>query len=273
MNIKNILVAYNGSDGIQSALMQAAALARHHDADVTGLLAHAAFENYAAESRWIPTQTREIIEKAHAQVLDAVESRFHEDASALELGDNLHFMRIPGRVDTVCAQVARSFDLVLLGQLSDHVDDPHLLLHPDKIALQSGRPVLVVPKAAEPRGSFSRAVIAWDGRRAAARAVADSLSLMAPGAGVSIATAGERELPRPASDLAIHLARHGFEPDETQLEAGGGVAEALLSHCRKNSADLLVMGAYEHSKFRTDILGSLSAAILKECPVPVLMSY
>ncbi len=273
MSIRNILVACNDAEGAPNALLFGGTLAKRHDAHLTGLLATAAHESYAAESRWIPDEVRAIIARANADAAERIEKRFRDFGATLGLGDRLHFARAEGRVDAVVAQMARSFDILLLDQLASDVDDHHLLLHPDRIALQSGRPVMLVPKTFDTETRFSNAILAWDGRRAAARAFADALDLLEPGATLSILTVGQMRLPRPVEEIAAQVARHGLTPLPAQLPATTNEAEAVLDFCREQSADLLIMGAYEHSKFRTEIFGSMSSTVLRKCPAPVIISH
>ena len=272
MSIRNILVACNDAEGAPNALLVGAAMAKHHHAHLTGLLANASYETYP-ESGWIPDEVRAIIARANSEALSKIEERFQSFAATLDLSERLHFKRAEGRADATTAQMARGFDIVLLDQLAGDVADHHLLLHPDRIALQSGRPVMVVPKTAPAETPFSHVVFAWDGRRAAARALADALDMLSPGATITILSVGDFPLPRPVDEIATHIERHGLKADPRHFPAPNGRAEAILDFCRDNTTDLVVMGAYEHSKFRTDIVGSLSSAIWRKSTVPVVLSH
>jgi len=162
---------------------------------------------------------------------------------------------------------------VLLDQKADEAEDWHLLVHPDQIALRSGRPIMVVPRETPASAAFAAAAIAWDGRRAAARALADTLDLLTDGATVHVLTVGDCDPPRPTAEIATHIERRGFRPVVARRETPRGEAQAILGYCRDVQADVLAMGAYEHSKFRTDIFGSLSAAIIAAGALPVILSH
>lgn len=214
---------------------------------------------------------RRIIERAHTEGLDKIEARFQELAPTLQLGDRLHWLREKGRVDAVVADCARGFDIILMGRFA--CDDPHVEVHPDKVAMQSGRPVLIVPgRYAEP-ANHQHVVVAWDSGRAAARALSDAMQILESTALVTILTVGDDPLSRPASELENHLERHGAKAEHVHLDACRSVAEAILGFCADREPGLLVMGAYEHSKFREDLLGGVTAMVLRECPLPVLMSH
>lgn len=271
MSVRNSLVAFNGSDGALSALRYAAELAGD-TGHVTALLAHAAHETVDSHAAWVPAKAREIIAQANADILTAIEARFDAERDALGLGQRLHFQRVSGRVDKVLSETARSFDLLVAGHdLAEQVD-AHVILHPDRIALLSGRPILMVPKGHE-RRAHARVVVAWDGGRAAARALSDSLNLLDDQSHLTVLTVGDTDTPSAASDVVRHLERHGISAAHEQIPAEPGVARALLAYCRNQPPSLLVMGAYEHSKFREDFLGGVTARVLRDTPVPVLLSH
>ncbi|MEX0348185.1 MAG: universal stress protein [Paracoccaceae bacterium] len=271
MSIRNSLVAFNGSEGALSALKYAASLAGSAG-HVTALLAHSTHEDVNSHAPWVPAKAREIIAQANADVLAEIEGRFETTRDALDLGQRLHFERVSGRVDKVLSETARSFDLLIAGQdLAEQVD-AHVMLHPDRIALLSGRPILIVPSEHK-SATRAHVVVAWDGGRAAARALSDSLSLLDSESHVTVLTVGETGASVSAADVVRHLERHAVTATHEHIPADPGVARALLAYCQNNNPDVLVMGAYEHSKFREDFLGGVTARVLREVPVPVLLSH
>jgi len=272
MSIRNILVAFNGSDSAVSALKYAASLARN-TAHVTVLLAHSKHEVINSRATWVPAKAREILEQANADILDEIEARFEVLREGLALGDRLHFRREAGRVDAVLSECARSFDILIMGQDRAEGVDEHVIQHPDRIALMSGRPVLIVPEGHDADASHAHAAIAWDGSRACARALSDSLGLLEDQGRVTILTLGEDTAPRRVAELMEHLERHDVDATHEVIESKPGPARALLAYCRKKDPCLLVMGAYEHSKFREDFLGGVTARVLKNTPIPVLLSH
>ena len=93
MSIKNILVAFNGSDSSVVALRYAASLAAD-DAHVTALLAHSTHEVIDRRSAWVPQAARDIIAEANESILDEIETRFETFKNTLGLGERLHFLRV-----------------------------------------------------------------------------------------------------------------------------------------------------------------------------------
>ena len=182
-------------------------------------------------------------------------------------------------VANALATHARYADLAILGQIDpdDPVAGPRYL--PEEVVLGSGRPALVIPYIGAGASLGQRVVVAWDASREAARAVNDALPLLERAEAVSVVTINPRQAPfghgeEPGADIGLHLARHGIKVDVRRVEAPDlDVANALLSELASQSADLLVMGAYGHSRLREFVLGGTTRTILAEMTVPVLMSH
>ncbi len=272
MSIHNILVAFNGTDSAISALKYAVSLAGEK-AYVTALLAHSTHEVVNSRSAWVPDAARKILAQANEEIYSTIQARFDAFQTTLNLGDRLQFQRMSGRVDAVLSECARNYDLLVIGQDSMEGVDEHLTIHPDRIALLSGRPVLIVPNGYDADAKHDHAALAWDGGRASARALSDSLGLLEDQGRVTVVTIGDAPMPRPVSELLTHLERHGVTATHAPIEAVPGVARALLAYCREHDPCLLVMGAYEHSKFREDFLGGVTARVLRDTPIPVLLSH
>lgn len=138
----------------------------------------------------------------------------------------------------------------------------------EALLFASGRPVLLLPEGGTRQlpSSFRIAAVAWDHSRAAARAVADALPLLRTAKQVHVVTVvGEKRLHRPDSgvELCKHLARHGLEVTFDRIEAKGrAIGDALEAHAVERNVDLLVMGAYGHSKLREFILGGATKSVL-----------
>lgn len=267
---RNILVAFNGSDSSINALRYAAKLCVPNG-HLTAMLAHARHEAVDTSGAWVPQRARAIIQKAQTDLIEGIEARFAEVAGELAMDGKLHFKKVSGRVDAVLSESARGFDLLVAGR--GEATDDHLSLHPGRIALMSGRPVLIVPGACQAISACDHIAVAWDGGRAAARALSDSLGLLRGDGRVSILTVGSGHLPRPIDDVLTHLKRHGIDVAHNVLSGSAGVAKALLDYCALQDPCLLVMGAYEHSKFREDFFGGVTAEVLPAAPVPVLLSH
>lgn len=178
----------------------------------------------------------------------------------------------------VVMEHGRAADLIVCAQSDPEWDLAPVLDFPERLALESGRPVLTVPYA----GTFPRlarcAVIAWNGKREAARAAFDALPLLSAAEEVYIlsvvgADAGSHAR-TPDLSLAAALARHGIKATVKQSTAGDiDIGNELLSRLGDLGAELLVMGAYGHSRFRELVFGGATRHIARHMTVPTLFSH
>ncbi|MGA7866925.1 MAG: universal stress protein [Stellaceae bacterium] len=195
-------------------------------------------------------------------------------------GLSAEWREIPEGPDADPALHARYADLAILGQLDpDRAESELIRPRPEQVALTSGRPVLIVPYAGHFDDVGRRVLIAWSATREAARAVSDAMPLLTSAELVTVLTIDAHEGPQahgesPGADIAVHLARHGVKADiERTVSAGLPVGEALLSRAADLGADLIVMGAYGHSRVREVLLGGATRSVLRSMTVPVLMSH
>jgi nucleotide-binding universal stress UspA family protein len=179
---------------------------------------------------------------------------------------------------TALSTHARYSDLLVLTQDSDD-GQPRMSGFADNVLLDCARPVLMVPYvgAAVPIGGT--AVVAWNGTRESTRAVNDALPLLSLAKQVQVVVIEPddtplRNAPLPGADISAHLARHGLNVEAKVLHGSGiSAGNLLLSHAADVSANLIVMGAYGHSRLREMILGGVTHQLLQEMTVPVLMSH
>lgn len=149
----------------------------------------------------------------------------------------------------------------------------------EEIIFGSGRPTLITPKAANHRGAFAlnTVVVAWDFSRPAARALADAIPVLAMAKRVYVVTVtGDKAIDtmRTGTELAKHLACHGVDVTfDTADAAGRSIGDALQSYVASRDADLLVMGAYGHSRVRDFILGGATKSMLARPPLPIFLSH
>ncbi len=185
-----------------------------------------------------------------------------------------------GDPQEVFALHARYADLVVLGQ---HDPDDDKVLMPstfaELVAMTVGRPVLVLPYAGTFTPEPKRPIVCWKPCREATRAVTDALPLLQRAEKVNVLAVnphpslnGHGE--HPGADIALFLARHGVKAEvATQSGVKLDIGEFILSRAADLSADLLVMGAYGHSRLREVVFGGVTQTIMRHMTVPVLMSH
>ena len=149
----------------------------------------------------------------------------------------------------------------------------------ESVILHSARPTLVLPHAGRFEGVGTRVLVAWNDSREAARAVSDALPMLQRAGHVEVVSwsegnATEDKAVRPQLD-ALHrwLMWHGVSAQVRVEPVSAGVADAMLLHAEDTNADLIVMGAYGHSRLSERVLGGATRGLLASMTVPVLMSH
>ncbi|MEN3974029.1 universal stress protein [Emcibacter sp. SYSU 3D8] len=208
----------------------------------------------------------------HARV-EALVRHFEEQAGFAGVASESEIVGAgAGDVPGLLAQRARLHDLTMF-VLDD--DDPYARNCVEGVVFGSGRPVLVLPRAA-PAAAMKKIVVAWDFSREAARAFADAMPVLRQAESVTVlhVTDDGASWHPGAKALERHLARLDIGASYVQTARGtASVDEALEAHASHNGADLIVMGAYGHSRLREFVLGGVTRAILKAPAMPVLLSH
>jgi len=148
----------------------------------------------------------------------------------------------------------------------------------ETLAIDSGRPVLMLPKHIKDDTVGQHVTIAWDGSREAVRAVYDAVDLLKDAKSVRVLSVGEA--PRngtnsmlPAAEIAATLTRRGINCEADHVVQGNlSIGDAILGRAADMGSDLLIMGIYGHSKLREFVFGGATRHILRHMTLPVLMS-
>lgn len=169
---------------------------------------------------------------------------------------------------------ARAADLVVVGrQGPDDAGHGAMAVSPGDLAMGLGRPLLLVPPRKEAL-SGKRIVIAWKNSREARRAVLDALPLLKRAELVSILAIGTEAAEQGAEDVVEYLRRHGIASRATiRSDSTRFVIDEILAHVEREGADLIVSGAYGHSRMREWLFGGVTQDLLNGAPVPCLMSH
>ena len=281
MSYKDLLVVLDSEAPARRRIDLAAALAERFEAHLVGLyplpipevprhfgyydpaLLDPFFGELRGRARETADKLREVFQ--HVTSLRGLSAEWRVIAEGPEADPALH---------------ARYVDLTILGQLDpDRGETEMIQPRPEQVTLASGRPILVVPYAGRFETVGRRVLIGWNATREAARAVNDAMPLLAAAETVTVLTIDPREGPDghgelPGADISLHLARHGVKAEiERTVSADLPVGDVLLSRAADLGADLLVMGAYGHSRARELLLGGATRSLLRSMTVPVLMSH
>jgi nucleotide-binding universal stress UspA family protein len=171
----------------------------------------------------------------------------------------------------------RACDLIVASQTDPTWEGSRHLDFPERLAIESGRPVLVVPASGRFPGMPQRIMIAWNNRREAARAVFDALPLLQAGEAVTLLTVDDakgRTGALPDTEIAACLARHGIRLTASRVAAEEWtVGEEIRVRAADMRADLVVMGAYGHSRFREYAFGGVTRHMSGNMTIPILLSH
>lgn len=271
---RDMLVHVDSSTASAERLEVATRLAQTFDAHLIGLYvaALAPIHQYA-EADFGP----DLVEAHDRYMREAAEDAERTFRSRIEAASlKSEWRRMEGNLPDLVLLNSRSVDLVILGQRDPERLDPGTSPElPEYVILDVGRPVLVIPRS----GSFptlgERILVAWTPSRGAVRAVNDALPLLCRAKSVKVVAvnpdAGFGEIP--GADIALHLARHGVDAvAETVQSPDKRVGVALLDEAEKFGADLIITGAFGHSRFRELVLGGVTRRLLADAKIPVLFS-
>lgn len=256
----------------------ALALAKRHKAELVGIYANAAPPQYYYGESVLMSRSLGIIKELQAQSRDVVETAFLEAAAEADVPA---FMRAgTSSPSETVALLGRTTDLIVVSQENrEDVEAAHEIEFVEQTLLTAGRPVLAIPSSGEFPVIGDRVLCCWDGSREAARALADAAPILRLASHMVVLTmeegAASPKHEAPFEDLATYCVAQGMPaPEHVRRDIKGvGVGSTILNAAADHSADLIVMGAYGHSKLRQWALGGATASILKSMTVPVMFSH
>lgn len=287
MSIKTILVPIDGTETSRTSLDVAFQLGRDLSAHVNVL--HVATDPKDAVPLLGEGMSAAIIEemiqlaeseagertaRAEAMFEDA-RSRFglmKQDSPPSGDGGSATLVQRVGREDELTAAQGRLADLIVATRPTEH-SEATLTMTINAALFETGRPVLVAPPTA-PQTIGKKIAVSWNGSAEASRAVAAAMPLISRSDGVVIMTAeNDKTSSEVAPELAAYFAWHGVNAETRTLPGRSQVGQVLLEDCVAVGADLLVMGAYTHSRMRQLILGGVTKHVLGSAELPVLMAH
>jgi len=276
--MKSIVVHVDGSRAAPERVAAAVALARDFDARLTGIFVIPLATPPVMSGTGVPsgawTELLEAQEQVSTEAADAAERTFND--SVRETGVPCAWYRAHGPTLDTLRLYSLYCDLVVVGQVDE--DDPGSVasLVSDKLVFESGAPVLVIPYIGARRPVGRDVMIGWNATRESARAVRDALPVLLRASRVHALVVNMPEQRDRGGDLDLGawLERHGVRAEIHRVQATDmGVGEMLLSRAADLGVDLLVMGAYGHSRVREMVLGGVTRHILEHMTVPVLLSH
>ena len=277
MALKDLLLHVDNSRAMAGRLAAAGELARVHGAHLSGVyvIRVPVLPSYAEAQ--IPSRIIEAQRAAFARAASAAHSEF--ETATTRLGISAEWRCVEGGLTDVLALHAHYADLLVVGQADG--SDPECISQglADRLALECGRPVMMIPASGAQASIGRNVMVAWNAKREAVRAVGDAMPLLENAERVTVVAINASDCDPenagiPAADIGLHLARHGIEIQTKNLfGAPASIGEQLLDAARDEAADLLVMGAFGHSRFRELVLGGVTAHVVAKSTIPVLLAH
>ena len=284
MPLKTILVLLNDSGRTEQLLDAASPLARQFDAHLVGLYILPAAKVYSdvgmVAAPMVFEGYRDLFKSTLAEVRKKFEARAKQDGLKAEwrtIDSNF-----PEIAESAIAH-SRSAELIITSQIDygrDGSIERDLVV---RLILESGRPVLIIPRkghfAPHGEGFAEKAIVGINGTKESSRAMFDALPLLRMVKETRLVWVDPYKESGmagsvPGAEEAAVLSRHGIKAvAEPMMTDGRNAGEALLMRANDLGADLLVMGAYAHSRMRELVFGGATRHVLEHMAIPVLMSH
>lgn len=276
MLLKDILVHVDESTNCQARVEAAVSLAALHKAALTGLyiIPHPdipAYVDFEIPEDILAEREAELVAQA-----EQAERAFRVASDAL--GSAVTWRCETGNPLAILLRRSRYTDLVVLGPEDMGGAEVVFAGYAEKLALESGTAVLVLPRQGGRFDmSFNNVLLGWNESRESIRALHDALPLLRSSGkitAVSIRRRHEKLAHDTVDSLTQYLAHHGIACDGKLVDnPSGSTGEALLEMAQICVADLIIAGAYGHARFRELVLGGVTRHLLTHAPIPVLIAH
>ena len=283
MSYKTILVHVDESKHLAKRVKVAAKIALHEKAHLIGIAVTGIPRSLRRPA--VAGRDGSDMERYKAEYLETLRQRANDalenfDTLVREIGVTSYEKRLMD--DEAAAAISRqslSVDLIVLGQSNkDDLSLTAMVDFPEYVVLNSECPVLIVPYAGRMFCVGERVLIAWNGSKAASRAVRNAMPFLQQAKKVQLAIIDAASRPDPqyqesGAEIAACLAGHKIELEIVHRTVSGDAGHALLALAAEQGSDLLVMGCVAHPRWRGVLLGGATRVVLEAATVPILMSH
>ena len=270
MAIKDVLVYVDNDKACGNRVLTAAHLCTHFDAHLAGL--------YVMHNMLIPAYHNEftaavnyaIIEEKSVEQRESAKLIFTRKSTAADIVGE--FRAVEGNVTDNLSVQSRYVDLLIMPRHQDYDSNLNIKYQLGSVLLSSACPVLVLPDSKPITLPPQRVMVGWDGSRECAAALRAALPMLAQVEKIDVVSVSSDETA--ATAIATYISRHGIIAETHLIDTSkNGAGQVLLEQATKLRSQLLVMGAYGHSRIRELVLGGATKYILEHAQLPVLFMH
>lgn len=285
MTIRTILVCLTNSANAERLSKAADLLARKYQARIIGLHTIQSIEVYPSIAVDLPSIATDAFVAEQNRVAKEIRETFEKVTAGQEYASEWRQVQANSTfaADRMIEH-SHSADLVIIGQEDHDNDRPDQRSAQEMLIKQSGRPVLIIPSVGTFNTIGDHALMGWSATRESSRAIHDAIPILSSGNGneiranatilwVSHSNSDADYLENTAHAMAATLDRHGIDTTVAHWQNTKiSIADALLNEATDRGADMIVTGAFGHSKFYDFVIGATTTGLLDHMTVPVLFS-
>ncbi|MDH3693381.1 MAG: universal stress protein [Gammaproteobacteria bacterium] len=278
--MKTILLPFSGSDTATAALDTALVVARDFDSYIEGLFVRQLPPIIAGEGITLPGDyMTQLAEESQAQAKFAKEKfekamgeRGIASGNVVTKGVSAGWCEIEGTLTQAIGEYGRVFDLIMVARDEQRTIDWKAAC--ETALFESGRPVMVAGASA-PQTIGANILVAWNGSTETSRTVAMAMPFLVRAKTVKVLSVEGSNVSGPDVEHAANqIGRHGINVSAESIDPQGvAPGQAILDYAQKMNADLIVKGAYTHSRLRQMIFGGATSELLNNSTVPVLFCH